>query len=802
MTIPYKELFSSNFFTREQVDILRRLAELLLLEGVGGGVADNTKADKVTLLIAGTGLQGGGDLSANRTFQLDLSFLDGRYPVIVDGKIAASVLPAVALADTFVVASQAAMLALAANQGDFAVRTDVNKTFVLGAEPASTLANWVEMVAGAGLDSFNGRVGTVVPATGDYTFAMIGSKPTTLSGYGITDAEPAIAAGTTSQYRRGDKTWQTLDKAAVGLANVDNTSDNAKPLGTQQLATLAAATGLALVGAKGPGTGALTRNMDAQFYERGLSLMSYAAGDGTADDTTAMSNWLAALATNKRRGFIPAGTYKVGDVTVTADYIEVECDPEAKFTSASGGTNPMITFTSSTGTSTARAGKVVWKGGQIDTSNRTYTTETTGIGLKIVNFANVTVEDVQFLGGADHEAAETAGKNGTGLYISGCDRSKVLRNYFRGYVEAGVLVSGGTLSGNSDDTVGHFIHGNHFVKCKYGWKALRTSRNVSVQGNGYDQCYIGGASFENGSARAARVSVTGEMLRRPGKHAFNLREQVGFVVANNVITDLGYKIDGVTTISAATALLLEGCTGGEVIGNVIRLDELAAFAGTYGIKNIKYVDGATTLQPTDVAVSNNHIAGVEFGVSEVGATGVNNRYRNNDFSNITTSFYDNIPAVFLPYGTYTPTLTNTLNVAASSGLSSKWRRVDRDIVVSLYFSADPTAAGAGEITVSLPVDPGADFTDESDAIGVAASGSAGTGAHGHIVAIASSRTVKLRLNFGTDVANHSWGATFSYRMSDGSAAPPPPPPAGSDLTDQSGQGITDQTGQQITVDVA
>lgn len=44
--------------------------------------------------------------------------------------------------------------------------------------------------------------------------------------------EPAISAGTTSQYLRGDKTWQTLDKSAVGLPNVDNTSDINKPIST------------------------------------------------------------------------------------------------------------------------------------------------------------------------------------------------------------------------------------------------------------------------------------------------------------------------------------------------------------------------------------------------------------------------------------------------------------------------------------------------------------------------------------------------------------------------------------------
>lgn len=44
--------------------------------------------------------------------------------------------------------------------------------------------------------------------------------------------ENSITAGTTAQYFRGDKTFQTLDKTAVGLSNVDNTSDSNKPIST------------------------------------------------------------------------------------------------------------------------------------------------------------------------------------------------------------------------------------------------------------------------------------------------------------------------------------------------------------------------------------------------------------------------------------------------------------------------------------------------------------------------------------------------------------------------------------------
>jgi hypothetical protein len=47
--------------------------------------------------------------------------------------------------------------------------------------------------------------------------------------------EPVITAGTTAQYYRGDKTFQTLDKTAVGLGNVDNTSNATERAATATL---------------------------------------------------------------------------------------------------------------------------------------------------------------------------------------------------------------------------------------------------------------------------------------------------------------------------------------------------------------------------------------------------------------------------------------------------------------------------------------------------------------------------------------------------------------------------------------
>jgi archaellum component FlaF (FlaF/FlaG flagellin family) len=59
------------------------------------------------------------------------------------------------------------------------------------------------------------------------------NKPvSTATQTALNSKENSITAGTTSQYFRGDKTFQTLDKNVVGLANVDNTSDVNKPIST------------------------------------------------------------------------------------------------------------------------------------------------------------------------------------------------------------------------------------------------------------------------------------------------------------------------------------------------------------------------------------------------------------------------------------------------------------------------------------------------------------------------------------------------------------------------------------------
>lgn len=121
-------------------------------------------------------------------------------------KLPANQLPALAITDTFVVASQAAMLALTAERGDVAVRTDLQKSFILAAEPATTLANWQELLVPTGTAGTVTSVALSVP-----TGLVVAGSPITTSGtftvthaagyQGYTTAEATrlsgIAAGAT-----------------------------------------------------------------------------------------------------------------------------------------------------------------------------------------------------------------------------------------------------------------------------------------------------------------------------------------------------------------------------------------------------------------------------------------------------------------------------------------------------------------------------------------------------------------------------------------------------------------------------
>jgi hypothetical protein len=116
------------------------------------------------------------------------------------------------------------------NSGDETIAG--NKTFssspIVPTPSTSTAAankSYVDSTASAGAPDATTTSKGIVKLAGD-----LGGTADLPTVPGLSGKESTITAGTTSQYYRGDKSFQTLDKAAVGLANADNTSDANKPV--------------------------------------------------------------------------------------------------------------------------------------------------------------------------------------------------------------------------------------------------------------------------------------------------------------------------------------------------------------------------------------------------------------------------------------------------------------------------------------------------------------------------------------------------------------------------------------------
>lgn len=78
-------------------------------------------------------------------------------------KIPTAQLPGLALTDVYTVANQAAQLALTAEEGDIAIRTDQSKTYAHNGGSSGTMADWSELLTPTDtVTSVNGQTGVVV----------------------------------------------------------------------------------------------------------------------------------------------------------------------------------------------------------------------------------------------------------------------------------------------------------------------------------------------------------------------------------------------------------------------------------------------------------------------------------------------------------------------------------------------------------------------------------------------------------------------------------------------------------------
>jgi hypothetical protein len=129
---------------------------------------------------------------------------------------------------------------------------------------------------------------------------------TTLLGSGNVAVEPTITATTSADYYRGDKTFATLNKAAVGLGNVDNTSDANKPVSTAQQTALDAKTNKLVVANRQTASYTLVLSDADKLVEMNV---------GSANNLTVPLNSSVAFSTGTQ---ILLAQYGAGQTTVVA----------------------------------------------------------------------------------------------------------------------------------------------------------------------------------------------------------------------------------------------------------------------------------------------------------------------------------------------------------------------------------------------------------------------------------------------------------------------------------------------------
>jgi hypothetical protein len=130
----------------------------------------------------------------------DTGTASGNVPVLdSSGKLASSVIPSIAMTETYEVGSQAAMLALSVNVGDVAIRTDENKSYILAFEPASTLSNWIWLRTPTdAVLSVAGKTGAVTLTSSDVGLGNVTneSKATMFTNAALTGVPTAPTAST------------------------------------------------------------------------------------------------------------------------------------------------------------------------------------------------------------------------------------------------------------------------------------------------------------------------------------------------------------------------------------------------------------------------------------------------------------------------------------------------------------------------------------------------------------------------------------------------------------------------------
>lgn len=398
---------------------------------------------------------------------------DGVATLDSDGKVPSAQMPPVAVTDSFAVATEAAMLALTAERGDVAIRSDLNKSFILSTDSPSTLGDWLELKTPTdAVSSVAGRTGVVTLGSSDVGLGNVDNTADTAKPVSTAQATAiGVVQSDVDAHEALANNPHSVTKTQIGLSNVDNTADTAKPVSTAQQTALDAKAATAdarfpTADQKAALAPFLAGSGNNPFVTVGwlpyINPKDYGAkGDGVTDDTAAID---AAFAVGGRVAF-PAGNFVYNGNGYSGDNPVVIGVDKSKTTITLGAGKSLLTRASAYTSLTLRD---VTVSGGFGAIRHTYT----GVNVQ-----------------TSHEVTRCYFLNYTGAAISTLSSDmpfwRITHNKF--YAANDTSTIGIVLTGNTDDCV---IEDNDFdlnrvhIKATHGGNSLHLHRNGFTRWSG------------------------------------------------------------------------------------------------------------------------------------------------------------------------------------------------------------------------------------------------------------------------------------------------------------------------------
>lgn len=385
---------------------------------------------------------------------LDAGVVNGVATLDSTGKIPTSQIPPMAISDIFTVDSEAEMLALVAERGDIAIRTDIDTTFVLQAEPASDINNWKQLLTPAsGVQS----VGLSAPSQFTVTGSPVTGTGNLTFGWNNQAQNTVLAAPTGGT---GAPTFRILtasDIPDLGGLYVKKSGDTMT--GPLQLPTGAAGTGLKF-GTTGP-----------TIDSAGTNLLF----------TAPISTFTGQVVGTSGTSSVPQFTQDVDATTglsVTSGAIRFITGGTLRASMAASSFIPATNGTYDLGSTTQPWRTFFGKGGTIH-------------GLKSVTVnTTTTVNDCNIIGSGNITITASTLIDGQELFIFNSDVGTV-----------NVATSSGTISGQATVALAQ-NEGLHIVcEVANGWRIVSRYRPVTpVSGGGTGASTLTGYVKGNGTA--------------------------------------------------------------------------------------------------------------------------------------------------------------------------------------------------------------------------------------------------------------------------------------------------------------